>query len=269
MKLSKHDADLYFELMWSLQFFVNRKLELLPDVTAVSSYRNLPHEDKMKVREALFGKPELMDEYVKENPDRFSEENLAIVNKWKYFEKGEFYIERYLSKYTVFIKGKTVYGVLGLYDGIEEIIHKSYLPMYVRAVLLPFKGQLIYDGLLQSYSVSFGGNIKADLKETYLRAKQREEIKTGFEDEGKETKEKVIELRDWRFEIEVLVKEAKRLRGGTGQPAIYSPAFNLVKASLQLALVGVTEPKDADKLYKELQKMSRALKRVEDTINRM
>lgn len=270
MKLSKQDADLFFELMWSLQVFVNRKVGLLPDVSTVSSYRKLSQEEKMKVREALYEKPELIDTYVKENPDHFTEENLVIVSKWKNFVKGEFYIERYLRKHTVFMKGNTVYGVLGLYDGIEEIIHKSYLPMYVKAVLLPFKRQIVYDGLLQSYSVFFGGNIKADLKETYLRAKQRREIITDFESEGREAeKEQVIVLQDWRPEIEGLIKEAKKLRGGSGQPAIHSPVFGLVKASLQLALTGVTESEDVDKLYKELQSVSRALKKVEDTIYRM
>ena len=98
MKLSKQDADLYFELMWSLQFFVNRKLGLLPNVPAVSNYRKLPQEEKMKVREALYEKPEQIDEYVKENPDRFSAEKLEIVSKWKNFVRGDFYIERYLKK---------------------------------------------------------------------------------------------------------------------------------------------------------------------------
>jgi len=269
MKLSKQDADLYFELMWSLQFFVNRKLGLLPDVTTVSIYQEQPQEEKLKVREALYEQPALIDEYVQENPDRFSDEHLAIVRKWKDFVRGEFYIERYLKKYTVFIGDNTVYGVLGLYQGLEEMIHKSYLPLYVRTVLLPFKGQVIYDGLLQSYSVFFGGNIKASLKETYLRAKQRGEIVTGFEADRKEAEETTVELRDWRPELEVLVQEAKKLRGGSGQPAIFSPAFRLVKTSLKLALVGVTEPENADKLYKELQKVSRALRKIEDTIYRM
>jgi hypothetical protein len=269
MKLSEQDADLYFDLMWSLQFFVNRKLDLLADVRAVSAYQNLPQEEKMQVREALYENPELIDEYLKENPDQFSAENLAIVSQWKDFVRGEFYIERYLKKYTVFIGGDIVYGVLGLYEGFEEMIHKSYLPMYVRAVLLPFKGQVIYDGLLQSYSVFFGGNITAELKETYLGAKQRGEIVTSFEDEPQDVEDKVIELRDWRSEIELLLKEAQKLRGGSGQPAIYSPTFSLVKASLELALLGVTEPENADKLYKELQKVSRIVGRVEAVIYRM
>jgi hypothetical protein len=271
MKLSKQDADLYFDLMWSLQFFVNRKLGLLPKVPSTAVYQNLPQEEKLKVRDALYAQPGLIDEYVQENPDRLSAEKLAMVSQWKDFVKGEFYIERYLKKYTIFIGGDKVYGVLGLYQGFEEMIHKSYLPMYVRAVLLPFKGQVIYDGLLQSYSVFFGGNIKRELKEQYLRAKQREEIITGFEVEkkGKGAEKKVSAARDWQAEIEELVTRAKKLRGGTGQPAIYSPAFSLVKASLDLALAGVTDAEDVDKLYRELQKVSRALRQVENTIYRM
>jgi hypothetical protein len=76
-------------------------------------------------------------------------------------------------------------------------------------------------------------------------------------------------LRDWRSDLERLLNEAKKLRGGSGQPAIYSPTFSLVKASLELALLGVTEPENAEKLHKELQKVSRILERVEDTIYRM
>ena len=164
MKLSQQDADLYFELMWSLQFFINGELALLPDVASIAVYRDLPQDEKLKVREAMYEKPTLIEKYVKENPDQFSAENLAIVSKWQNFVMGNFYIERYLKKFTVFIGEDNVYGVLGLYEGLEEIIHKSHLPMYVRAMLLPFKGQVIYDGLLQSYSVFFWGRHQSGLE---------------------------------------------------------------------------------------------------------
>jgi hypothetical protein len=271
MKLSEPDAELYFELMWFLQFFVKQKLGLLPEVPTVAVYRSLPAEEKIEVREALYGNPGLIDEYVQSNPDRLSEEDLTIVSKWKYFVKGKFYIERYLKKYTVFIGKDTVYGVLGLHEALEEMIHRSYLPMYVRAVLLPFKGRVIYDGFMQSYSLFFGRNIKANLKEQYLRAKQRGEIVTSFEGKGKGkvSEQRAVASQDWQADIEELVKRARKLRGGSGQPAMHSPAFSLVKASLNLALIGVTDPENADRLFEELQKVSRALKRVEATIYRM
>jgi len=271
MILSEQDADLYFDLMWSLQLFVNRKLELLPEVTTKADYQRLPQEDKLEVREALYAEPELIDEYVQENPDRLSAEKLAIVRKWKDFVLGKFYIERFLKKYAVFIGEEKVYGVVGLHEELEDMIHKSYLPLYVRAVLLPFKGQVIYDGLLQSYSVFFGGNIKARLKEQYMQAKQRGEIITSFEEEPeeRETERKDDASPERQAEIEELLERANKLRGGAELPAIYSPAFSLVRASLELALAGVTAPRDADRLYEELQKLKRILGKVEKTIARM
>jgi hypothetical protein len=46
------------------------------------------------------------------------------------------------------------------------------LPVYVQAVLLPFEGQIIYDGLLQSYAVVFGPGIRARLNEEYRNARE-------------------------------------------------------------------------------------------------
>lgn len=266
MILSQQDAKLYFELLGPLQFFANQKLQVVPDVPSLDAYQNQSGEEKFNIREALFKTPELFDEYADANPFQISAENLQIVRKWKNFVLGEFYIERHLKKYTVFIKKDTVYGVIGLQDELEELIPKRYLPTYVRAVLLPFKDKVIYDGLLQSYNMYFGGNIKANLREIYLRAKQREEIITSF---GPKKEQEVIALQDWKPNLAALIKEAKKLHGGAGQPAIHSPLFNLVKASLQLTLTGVTEPDNSDKLHVELKKVKRALVRIENTINRM
>jgi hypothetical protein len=68
--------------------------------------------------------------------------------------------------------------VLGLIDGLEEVVPAYDLPRMVDAVLLPFKGWIIYDGLLQGYNISFGGGIRSDLNHTYMTAKQKDRIIT-------------------------------------------------------------------------------------------
>ncbi len=77
------------------------------------------------------------------------------------FINGNFFIERTLKKYAIFINEETedVYGVLGLYDSLEEIIPKNMFPVYVKAILLPLKDKIVYDGLLQTYSLFFGKGI--------------------------------------------------------------------------------------------------------------
>jgi hypothetical protein len=35
MKLSTEDADLFYKLMWRLQFYVNRQRQILPNVASL------------------------------------------------------------------------------------------------------------------------------------------------------------------------------------------------------------------------------------------
>jgi hypothetical protein len=160
---------------------------------------------------------------------------------------------------------------LGLYDALEEIIHKSRLPMYVRAVLLPFKDRIIYDGLFQSANVFFGGNITAELKEVYLSAKQNGEIIESLEPGAALAKQPSTETvtKDWTPVLEEMLALAKQLRGGGGQPRLNSPAFSLVRASLDLAHSAISNPQDVDELFKQLNKVGQATRKVENTLYRM
>lgn len=269
MKLSEQDADLFFELMWALQVFVNQRLQVLPDVKTLDAYVDCPTEVKMQVREALYENIELIDAFVEENPRQFSQEKLDIVSKWKQFVADDFYLERMLKKYAIFIAGDDkVYGVLALYDAFRDMIHPGNLPLYVKAVLLPFKGKIIYDGLFQGYNIYFGGGITSGLKETYMAAKQNGRIIDSFDPEVARAKKPAKPVRDWRPELGELVAKAKKLRGGSGQPPINSPAFKLVKASLDLAHAAVENPDDLDRLWKSLEKVDRAFRSVETTLFR-
>jgi hypothetical protein len=263
VKVSKQDADLFFDLMWALQFFVNQKLEILEDVSSLEDYIACSTDRKMEVRNALYDNKKLIDLFVEENPRNFSEEMLSIVSGWKNFVAGEFHIERYLKKYAVFIRETDVYGVLSLHQEFEDMVPRSRLPLYVRAVLLPFQGKIVYDGLFENYNIFFGGGIKRSLKEVYMRAKQNHRIIESFDAAPVKRRKKQPKepLKDWTPELTELAAMAKKLRGSTGHPAIYSPAFSLVKASIAFAEQAVSDSADLDSLYTSLKKVHRALKR--------
>lgn len=269
MKLSKQDADLFFQLMWSLQFYVNGKFNIKPEINSVDSYIDLAQEDKITVREKLFESPNLIDEYIALNPDRFDQNKLSIIEGWKGFVKGDFHIERYLKNHAIFIGGEKVYAVVALYEGFDEIIHKSYLPLYSKAVLLPFKGKIIYDGLMQSYNVSFGGGIKRSLKETYMKAKQNDRIITSLEENDVTSKKVEIQTKDWTHEIRELSSLAKKLKGGSNQPIINSSIFSLIKSSIELANKAIVESSEFDELNKELKKVSKSVRKIEMILYRI
>ncbi|MEW6521232.1 MAG: hypothetical protein AB1461_17670 [Thermodesulfobacteriota bacterium] len=259
MKLPETDAKLFFQLMWALQFYVNQKFRI-HDCKCLEDYAGSAAEQKFKVREALYQNVELFDSFVQENPQNFSTENLAIISGWKKCIKGSFFIERLRKEYAVFIKDDNVYGVLGITQSFDELIDKTNLPIYVDAVLLPFRGGIVYDGLLQFRNIFFGGGIKRNLKETYLRAKQNNRIIVSLEKPGTDKRPEAAPaaLKNWEPELEALARQANKLKGSLEHPAIYTPAFSLVKASIEFAQCAVSDANDRQGLDKALKKVRRA-----------
>ncbi len=268
MKLSTADADLFFKLMWGLQFYVNQQRQILPHVGSVEAYVELPTADKLKVRDVLWENPELIDAYVAENPDGLPDKELEIVQKWKRFVSGTFHILRFLKKHAIFIgAGSKVYGMLGLYDSLEEVLYGRRPPIAVEAVLLPFKGKIVYDGLLSSYNIFFGGGIRSDLNEIYMAAKQNDHIITTLEPElaqAARPRRKTLS-RDWRPEMDELVQRADKIKGG---PPVLSSAFNLLRASAKLAQAAAHNPDDLDRLWNLERRVRTALTRLQTALDR-
>lgn len=274
MKLSPEDMTLFYKLMWPLQFYVNQKLNLLPNIASVEVYaKDYNFETKLPVRNALYEKVELIDAFIDENPAQLNDEELAIVWNWKRFVAGDFYIERYLKQGAVLIGGKPsqVYLVLGLTDSLEEVFqYYQRPPILVKTVLLPFKGQIIYDGLCQTYSVFFGGGIKGDLKETYLAAKQNQRIITTLEPSHptlKPEKSRDKPPVDWRPEVDELVKAINKLKGDQQLP-LQSEAFSLLKTSGLLAQAATHTPDDLAALWKLHKHVSNTLRKLESALYR-
>ncbi|SMP59216.1 hypothetical protein SAMN06295888_10964 [Desulfonatronum zhilinae] len=259
MKLSEQETKLYYESMWALQFFVNQKLRI-HDINTIDEYVDTGTDLKVNVREALFENTNLIDSFVQENPQGFPENTLRIISEWKNFIRGNFFIERLLKKYAVFIQEEKVYAVVGISQSFDELTCHLNLPVYVDAVLLPFKGKIIYDGLLGFRNIYFGSEIKRSLKETYMRAKQNDRIidNLGTLHDKKPKTVKLDSLKDWKPELNELANKAKQLKGSAEHPAIYSPAFSLVRASIEFAQLAVSGSNDPVNLHKALKKVSRA-----------
>jgi len=272
MKVSDKDAELFFDLMWGLQYFVNRKNKIHTHIKSLEEYIDCSTEAKMEVRTALYSNITIIDSYVEENPQKLSADKLEIISAWKNFVQGDFLIERYLKRCAMFIENDTVYGVLGLHQSVEDIIPRYRLPMNVEAVLLPFKGKIIYDGLFQARNIFFGGGIKRDLKETYMRAKQNNRIIESFDTATKKSPKKEANKqkssKDWTPELNALAKASKKLRGKATDPAIFSPAFSLLKASIEFAQIAVSDVNNQEDLHKALDKVRRAYNKSNTVISR-
>ncbi len=182
MLLSPQEAEQFFKLHRALMFFVNQQLRLLPGIKTVDEYAAQPPEDRLKVHQAFLDEIDLIERFVDENPAGLADDELQIVQSWHHLVSGTFYIFRYLQKYAVFLlwqERPIAYGVVALTDPFEDLVG-PYVPVMVETTLLPFQDKITYDGLLGSYSISFGGGFRRGLKEAYEAAKQRLGIVTSL-----------------------------------------------------------------------------------------
>jgi hypothetical protein len=183
MLLTPAEAELFFKLHRALMFFVNRQLHVLPhEIKTVDDYAVQSPEARLKVHKAFVDEIDLIEKFIDENPLSFSEEELEIVHSWRHLVTGQFFIFRYLKKYTVFLstgKEPIAYGVLALSEPFEDLVG-PYLPVMTETMLLPFKDKIVYDSILNSYSISFGGGVRRSLKDSYETAKKRLGIVTSL-----------------------------------------------------------------------------------------
>ncbi len=268
MKLSEKDANLFFDLMFPLQFYVNQKKQILPDVPSLEDYMALDLQDQAAVRNAMWEEPALIAQYVAENPNQLPSEHLAIINSWQQRVVGRFVLERLLKKHAIFIGDKKVYAVLALHNSFAEMIPKEALPVFLETVLLPFRDVIIYDGLIRGGNIMIGRNMAYDYKETYMAAKRKGKIIASLNPEvlAQQAAQKPKPLKDWQPLLTSLADEAKKLRAEGGSPPTWGPAFSLVKASLALAETAVSTPNDLDALWKNFERVVRSVNKVEDSI---
>ncbi len=183
MQLALEDVELFFRLHRSLMFFVNQRLNVIDEKVATpDAYSVLPPTNRIGVHKALLEHMDLIDAFANENPFGFDETDLEIVRSWKNLVAGTFYAYRQLQQYMVFLSSTEpviAYGVVALFDPFEVVIG-PHPPRMVKTTLLPFKGRIVYDGLVTGYNITLGSGIRRRLNESYKEAKERFGIVTSL-----------------------------------------------------------------------------------------
>ncbi len=175
MHLSESEVERFYTIWFPLLHFVNQRRKVVTSFPKAWRDAHTPPEVVVPVRDALWKDDALREAFITENPAKLPPDDLALVDSWKHRVEDNFFIFRHLKKYTLFIDGSSpanAYGVLGITGPLEEIVG-PYLPIYVKAVLIPFEDRIIYDSLLSSYPVLFGGGYKHSLNATYRSVQER------------------------------------------------------------------------------------------------
>lgn len=175
MYLAEKESDRFYTVWIPLLYYVNQRRNVVPSFPKTRGSVSIPIEAALQVRDVLWEDDTLREAFIAENPAGLSQDDLALVESWKYRVEDNFFIFRHLKKYSIFIESgspSNAYGVLGITGPVEEVIG-PYLPVYVKTVLLPFEDRIIYDSLLSSYSISFGAGYKRSLQDVYHAIQER------------------------------------------------------------------------------------------------
>lgn len=206
--LPAEDARLFHQLYPALLGFVAGRLGGIEEVHDLASFQACSSKAKVEIRDQLYKNLPLLDVYVNENPDGWGAAELAIIAAWRQAVRGTFIALRDLKSFTLFLDEHNpakVYGVLGLTTELADLFPLP-MPVYLQALLLPWKGQIVCDGLVIPYPVILGGGIKRNAEKRYRQAKVETGILTSLEEsESSESAPAVLRGSDRRTKMRVSV----------------------------------------------------------------
>jgi len=176
MYLSEDEAQIFYKLWLSLLDYTNNKYKLNPQLKKLVSAKSINPQDLIPIKNKLWEDKNLIDEYLNMYCDLHSDDEIEIIKGFKRNIPGTYIIFKHLKKYTVFMSTQDdikSYGVIGISNPIDLLFSSSMLPVYVDAVLLPFRGKIIYDSLIIPYNISLGSGIKKGLNQDYRESKEK------------------------------------------------------------------------------------------------
>ena len=170
--LDEQEATLFYELYYSLLEYVNDKYKVCKHIDRILNQR-ISILDLLEIRKCFVEHKDIIDEFIIDSKDFFSDYEIEIIKEFKECIYGYFMLIKFEENYSIFMNGKNIYGVLGTHINLDQDVHEFNLPVFATWMLLPYKDKIIYDGLLYQYSVPQN---KEELKEMIANNLENENV---------------------------------------------------------------------------------------------
>lgn len=174
MRVSIEAADRFIGLYMRLLHYAGQQRETIPLDMSFEKFLAQPTQVKVACREAIYEPAPLLDDFMMAYDSSLSIEDQKVVIAWTRYVKSTFLVLRHLKKHTIFLESTSppnAYGVLGLTTDLEELLPAWRLPIGIQAVLLPYEGVVVCDGLISVYDIVIGPNMRSGLNEDYKNIK--------------------------------------------------------------------------------------------------
>lgn len=176
MTLSEQDAKRFFEIAMPLLLWV-KKRNKKSKAASKQAWKNkyLSAQEARNIWNAIWERPELLAQYLKQKGDGLPEETKRVLSDWRNgFVPGPFVMAQYLDAGAVFIslRDGRVYLVSGITSPIEESLDESQLPCQVKTSLIPFKERIVYDSIMEANPGVIASEAAQTLNQVYQDAKK-------------------------------------------------------------------------------------------------
>ena len=180
-QLSQSDHRLFFETWFPLMIYVNQA-EGLFDLDEEAASSSDDEAMLIALRQALWRKPSLIADYLASEPD-ISGESVRLLQSWLHNHiSGRFVVIGYTPEHALFHRmgdhpdGK-LYGVKGVSAPVASAVSQP-LPVFVEAVLLPFKDVIIFDTYMGSYEIGVSSRLQPLFETMRTEAEANTEVTT-------------------------------------------------------------------------------------------
>lgn len=158
--LKQEDAKLFYKLYFALLEYTNNKYHL-SNIKKIYKQNGINPMAIYPINEYLWKNRNVIDDFVKDNPYKFNNEELKIVEGFKTGINDNFVIAGYDEEYTKLLDGNgKLYMIKGINCNIEEIIPNSELPVFINTTILMFKDTIIFNSFFATHEIKFGNDFK-------------------------------------------------------------------------------------------------------------
>lgn len=154
--LSPKDAVRFLSLYNGLSHFVNENyhvtdVDLEPILYDIRDLNKAMKEALIKVGRFIYERPNVIDSFINENPFKYKRQERTDVLGFKKIKYNSvFAIVGFNKDHTLVAdpSNKKIYPVKGLYWKLEDLLDDNRLPIYIETVLVEYRGQITYNGVL-------------------------------------------------------------------------------------------------------------------------
>ncbi len=153
MILDEQSSYDFFDTMDSLLYYVNRKFDVVPDFN-MEVLSALDETKAALIARTLWENSAVVEQFCNENPDHLPARLINDARDWEYALMDAFTVVRYQDGKAMLMNDAGVFAVSSLTVDIDDVIGPA--PAHVETTLIPYRGQIVYDGFLQAYDAEPG-----------------------------------------------------------------------------------------------------------------